>query len=140
MGVSGAVDKIAKRLLPWLAVVGVHKDQLDLHALGDDAFDVDGGVLPDHSLRVKGRILASQLRKTREIGCQLHEDAVWLHASDDARHGLPGLKACRIFLPGTQKLAPRNENAPLLPVYGFYDHPKWHTHRQTLARMGNAGD
>ena len=94
----GGVYVIVQLLGRGVAGAGVNEDQLDLHALGDDALDVDRHAFSNLALQLLRRFL-SQLGKTREIGGEFNEHAVAFHASDDPRNRLSGFKAAQIFLP-----------------------------------------
>ena len=59
----------------------VHDYQLDLHFLRQDVFDVDAHGLP-------GMQVGAALGEAREVGRDLDEGAVFLHAPHDAHHRL----------------------------------------------------
>lgn len=76
---------------------GVDEDQLDLHFLGNDAFDIDRAA-------VSGLYIISEFRKPCQIGRKFNENSVGFHTADDAHHRLSRIEAVRILLPGAEKL------------------------------------
>ena len=83
----------------------VHDDQLDLHLLRQNVFDVDAYRLP-------GCKAGAAFRKAGKVWRDLYKGAVFLHAAHDAHHrfayGEPGgiLRPCAQQLPDGQHKAP----------------------------------
>ena len=92
------------------AVLGIciNEHQLDLHALGKDAFDEHRRPMPHQPSQLGGGPFVMAVRldlgEPRQIGSQLHEDPVFLHTADDPRHCLPGMEIGGVFFPGAAKL------------------------------------
>ena len=115
-----AIHEVLQGTARKLSLVRVDQNQLDLHAVGNDVFDLNGGSA-SHNGDLSVRAALSQLRKSRKIRGQLYEYPIRLNASDGSRHRLPDLRASGVFLPGPQKLPHTDENAVLLPMDRFDD-------------------
>ena len=86
----------------------VHDDQLDLHLFGQDVLDVDAD-------RLSGAEVRAALGKAREVGRDLDEGAIILHAPHDAYHGLTDRKSGGVLGPCAQQF-PDGQNEPALYV------------------------
>ncbi|MBQ8401909.1 MAG: hypothetical protein IJX14_08270, partial [Clostridia bacterium] len=91
---------IGRQKIPYIRALGrvaeIDHHQLDLHPFRQDAFDVYGAAIPRAAV-------SSGFGKSRQIGSQLHEHAVFLGGADDAGDGLGGGESGGVFLPGTQQ-------------------------------------
>ena len=85
-------DKVPQLETVALAEGMIDDDQLDLHLLGQDVFDVDAHGLP-------GMQVGAALGEAREVGRDLDEGAVFLHASHDAHHRLAHRKGGGVLGP-----------------------------------------
>ena len=92
------VYKIIHAALDPLGAIGVDQHQLDLHPLGDNAFDVYRRTVSHRQVDL-GAVLLADLGQSRQIGRQLNENAVVLDAADDPRHRLPRRELGGVFLP-----------------------------------------
>ena len=99
----------------------INEHQLDLHALGKDAFDEHRRPMPHQPSQLGGGPFVMAVRldlgKPRQIGSQLHEDPVFLHTADDPRHRLPGMEIGGVFFPGAQQLSGGQEDPPGQAIY-----------------------
>ena len=78
----------------------VDQNELDFHAVGEEAFDVDGAA-------VAGTGSRERFGETSEVRGEFHENAVVFHGADDSRNGLTGGEGGRVFFPRSQKFAVR---------------------------------
>ena len=99
-------DEVPQLEAVALAEGMIDDDQLDLHLLGQDVFDVDA-----HGLT--GMQVGAALGETREVGRDLDEGAVLLHTSHDAHHRLAHRKGSGVFGPCAQKLPDGQHEPPL---------------------------
>ena len=74
----------------------VHDHQLDLHLFRQDVLDVDAHGLP-------GGKVGAAFGKTGQVGRDLNEGTVLLHAAHDAHHRLAHSEPGSILCPGAQK-------------------------------------
>ena len=91
---------------PDIRVAGVPVEQLDLHLFRQDVLNVDADSLP-------GGQVGTALRKAGQIGCDLNEGAVFLHAAHDAHHGLAHGEPGGVFFPGAQQFPDGQHKAAL---------------------------
>ena len=104
-------DLIPGRLRPRQRRQLLNDLELDLHALRPDALDKDGDA-------VTGREALPRVGKTGQIGRQLDETAVLLHAADRTPYRLAGAEAAGVLHPGAQELPVGHGDPARLPVYG----------------------
>ena len=112
---------------------GIHDDELDLHALGEDALDVHAGALA-------GADTFSVLRQSRQIRRQFHKNPVPLHTAHDPGHRLPSAEPRGVFLPRAKEFLVRECDPPRFRIdlanHGADILPR----AETLRRMRDPGD
>ncbi len=99
-------DKVPQLEAVALAEGVVDDDELYLHLLGQDVLDVDAHGLP-------GPQVGAALGEAREVGRDLDEGAVLLHAPHDAHHRFAHRKGGSVLGPGTQQLPDGQHEPPL---------------------------
>ena len=88
----------------------VHDDQLDLHLFRQDVLDVDTHGLP-------GGKVGAAFGKTGQVGRDLNEGTVLLHAAHDAHHCFTHRKMGGVLGPGAQQFPDGEHKAALhVPV------------------------
>lgn len=107
--------------------------ELYLHLLRLDAFDVDRD-------GVSHRQLGEGVRQAREVGCELHKDAVVLETADDAPDRLAGTEAAGVFHPGAQQFPVAQVEAVFLRLHGGDHRQQVLSHPDPVAGMGDAGN
>ena len=125
-------DEIAQVEPVALAQAVVDDDQLDLHFIGQDVFDVDAHRLP-------GVQVGAGLGKAGQIGGDLHKGAVFLHAPHNAHHGLTHGEPGGVLLPGAQQL-PDGQHEPPLHIPAFDGAQDLLAHTHPVGRGGDAAD
>ena len=100
-------DEIPQLKPMALAQAVVDDDQLDLHFVREDIFDVD-------THRLAGVQVGAAFRQPGQVGRDLNKGAVFLHAPHDAHDRFPYGKSGGVLGPGAQQL-PDGEHEP--PLY-----------------------
>ena len=70
----------------------IDNDELHLHLLRDEVFDIDTGLLP-------GEDVLLRFGQTGQIRCELDENPIILHTAHNSRHRGPAGKPHGVFLP-----------------------------------------
>ena len=124
--------KVVGRVGAANCVERIDEDELNLHLVGNQALDVDAGVLTGSDSRLK-------FRKPSKMWGKFHKDAVRLHRAHDAGNGLPRGKAGGIFLPGSQQLLVAEQDAEVFLDSG-HDGADVLTGSEAVAGVRDAGD
>ena len=129
-----------KKVFWWNRAVriikGIDNDKFDFHARGQNAFNVNAGLLPrQYALFDFGQ--PGQIRR------QLDKNSIGLGGADDPRHGFARVEQGDVFLPGAEQLLLGKGNA--VPLNRFDDGANIHPHGKPLsgvvdARNGNRVD
>ena len=115
-----------------LAAGRAHRSRsTDLHALGQDGFDIHG----NH--RACGQV-AARLRRTGKVGRKLDEHAVRFHRPHHAAYGFAGEKGRR-SAPSSKRLPMGKRNAPRVWSTA-HDCIDVLSHPEPVVRMENAGN
>ena len=107
-----SVKTVFSFFLNFTFATGINYNQLYLHSLGNDVFDIYGGTLT---------YLKSLARfgKSRKIRRQLNENAVILDRTDNTRNRLPDTELSGVFLPRSEQLLVRNVNSARFVIDAF---------------------
>ena len=81
-----AFKEIDRRTGTICIIEGVNDDELYLHAVGKNAFNI-------YACLLARQYVFLCLRKSRQIWRQLNENPIGLYTADNSRNGFPSMKA-----------------------------------------------